>query len=379
MPLYRVSLNGVARWYYMRTRFAFTSRLTLSQPGTTRQMEAVGSSRFFLDAASNTLFKLVADKYTVQRHPIKWWIRDILEKRLLGGFDALKEWRANACIRRAGLRAIECRGVGVALNPFNPLGSLLAMEHLGRGESGADYFRRQEEEARLAFLQRVCDDAVALIRHGYYHRDFHYGNLLDVIGLQPAEIRAIYNPYEREPFLRMAEEPADIPEGEYLINVGTFEARKRHDRLLRAYEASGVTTPLVLLGKGKGDEEAKLRAMIEDMGLTERVILPGYQTNPYPFIRNAKALILTSDAEGLPRALIESLLLDTPVVSVDCPSGPREILSGELADFLVPREDEAALADAIARMDAAPVTVTEAHYRPFLKETVLPQFEALAE
>ncbi|WP_245798132.1 glycosyltransferase [Chromohalobacter japonicus] len=177
----------------------------------------------------------------------------------------------------------------------------------------------------------------------------------------------------------MAEESAPVPDGEYLINVGTFEARKRHDRLLRAYKASGVTTPLVLLGKGKGDEEANLRAMIEDMGLAERVILPGYQTNPYPFIRNAKALILTSDAEGLPRALIESLLLDTPVVSVDCPSGPREILSGELADFLVPLEDETALADAIARMDANPVRVTEAHYRPFLKETVLPQFEALAK
>ncbi|ABE59124.1 glycosyltransferase [Chromohalobacter israelensis] len=203
-------------------------------------------------------------------------------------------------------------------------------------------------------------------------------NLLDVIGLRPAEIRAIYNPYEREPFLRLAEEPAPVPEGEYLINVGTYEPRKRHDRLLRAYKASGVTTPLVLLGKGKGDEEARLRKMIEDMGLAERVILPGYQTNPYPFIRHAKALILTSDAEGLPRALIESLLLGTPVVSVDCPSGPREILAGELADFLVPREDEAALADAIARMDAAPITVTEAHYRPFLKETVLPQFEALA-
>ncbi|NWO11555.1 glycosyltransferase [Chromohalobacter salexigens] len=204
-------------------------------------------------------------------------------------------------------------------------------------------------------------------------------NLLNVIGLQPAEIRAIYNPYERAPFLRMAEESAPVPDGEYLINVGTFEARKRHDRLLRAYKASGVTTPLVLLGKGKGDEEANLRAMIEDMGLAERVILPGYQTNPYPFIRNAKALILASDAEGLPRALIESLLLGTPVVSVDCPSGPREILSGELAAFLVPLEDETALADAIARMDAAPITVTEAHYRPFLKETVLPQFEALAK
>lgn len=203
-------------------------------------------------------------------------------------------------------------------------------------------------------------------------------NLVEVIGLKAGEIRAIYNPYEREPFLAMADEPASLPAGDYLINVGTYEPRKRHDRLLRAYKASGTTTPLMLLGKGKGDQEARLRALIDELGLTERVLLPGYQTNPYPFIRHAKALVLSSDSEGLPRALIEALLLGTPVVSVDCPSGPREILRGTLAPFLVPMEDEAALAGAIAAMDAAPITVTEAHYRPFLKETVLPQFEALA-
>lgn len=202
-------------------------------------------------------------------------------------------------------------------------------------------------------------------------------NLREVIGLEPSEIRAIYNPYEREPFLAMAEEPAILPDGDYLINVGTYEPRKRHDRLLRAYKASGVTTPLVLLGKGKGDQEERLRALIDELGLTDRVILPGYQTNPYPFIYHARALILTSDAEGLPRALIEALLLGTPVVSVDCPSGPREILTGTLAPFLVPMEDESALAEAIARMDADPIPVTEEHYRPFLKDTVLPQFEAL--
>lgn len=202
-------------------------------------------------------------------------------------------------------------------------------------------------------------------------------NLVEVIGLEAGEIRAIYNPYEREPFLAMADEPAELPQGDYLINVGTYEPRKRHDRLLRAYKASGVSTPLMLLGKGKGDEEARLRALIDELGLTERVILPGYQTNPYPFIRHARALVLSSDSEGLPRALIEALLLGTPVVSVDCPSGPREILRGTLAPFLVPREDETALAEAIAAMDAAPVEVTEEHYRPFLKETVLPQFEAL--
>lgn len=202
--------------------------------------------------------------------------------------------------------------------------------------------------------------------------------LLQDAELTPERILAIYNPYEREGFVRMAAEPADLPVGEYLINVGTFEHRKRHDRLLRAYRASGVQTPLLLLGKGKPEEEARVRGLIDELGLTSRVMLPGYQTNPYPYIKHAKALILTSDGEGLPRVLIESLFLGTPIVSVDCPSGPKEILSGELAAFLVPLQDEAALADAIARMDASPVAITADYYQPFLAESVLPQFEALS-
>lgn len=203
--------------------------------------------------------------------------------------------------------------------------------------------------------------------------------LLQDAELTPERILAIYNPYEREGFVRMAAEPANLPAGEYLINVGTFEHRKRHDRLLRAYRASGVKTPLLLLGKGKPEEEARVRELISELGLTSRVILPGYQTNPYPYIKHAKALILTSDGEGLPRVLIESLFLGTPIVSVDCPSGPKEILSGELAAFLVPLQDESALADAIARMDATPVTITADYYQPFLAESVLPQFEALSQ
>ncbi|RXE48222.1 hypothetical protein [Chromohalobacter israelensis] len=177
MPLYRVSLNGVPRWYYLRTRFPFPGRIALQQPETTRHMEAVGSSRFYLEPRSNTLFKLIADKFTAKRQPLNWWLRDILEKRLLGGFDALKEWRSNRLIRRAGLKAVACRGVGLAINPLNPLGSLLAMEYLASGESGETHFLRLDETARLAFIRRLCDDAAVLIHHGYCHRDFHYGNV----------------------------------------------------------------------------------------------------------------------------------------------------------------------------------------------------------
>lgn len=203
-------------------------------------------------------------------------------------------------------------------------------------------------------------------------------NLANVVGLQADRIIPIYNPYERAPFLEMAQEAdAALPQGEFLLSVAALEPRKRHDRLLRAYAQSGVTTPLVIMGKGRPEHEAAIRQQIETLGVGQRVTLAGYSHNPYPWIANARALVLTSDAEGLPRVLIEALLLHTPVVSVDCPSGPREILTGKLAEFLMAPDDEAGLANAIARMNQSPVSIDERYYRQFLKETVLPQFEAL--
>ncbi|MDT8878294.1 glycosyltransferase [Halomonas saccharevitans] len=202
-------------------------------------------------------------------------------------------------------------------------------------------------------------------------------NLERVVGLKAKRILPIYNPYEREPFVAMAEEPAALPDGDFFLCVAALEPRKRHDRLLRAYAESGVVTPLLIMGKGKPEHEAAIHEQIVELGLSDRVSVAGYHHNPYPWIANAKAMILASDAEGLPRVLIEALLLHTPVISVDCPSGPKEILTQELADFLVAPENEKGLADALARMDQAPVKIDERHYRQFLKESVLPQFEAL--
>lgn len=202
-------------------------------------------------------------------------------------------------------------------------------------------------------------------------------NLEQVVGLEAQRIIPIYNPYEREPFVAMANEPANLPTGEFLLCVAALEPRKRHDRLLRAYAKSGITTPLLIMGKGKPEHEATIREEIKTLGLSDRVTLTGYYHNPYPFIRQAKAVILTSDAEGLPRVLIEALLLHTPVISVDCPSGPREILTQELTDYLIAPDDAPGLAAAIERMDRAPVEIEERHYRQFLKDSVLPQFEAL--
>ena len=133
--------------------------------------------------------------------------------------------------------------------------------------------------------------------------------------------------------------------------------------------------PLLLMGKG--DAEAAIRAQIAQLGLGERVHLHEFEPNPYPFMRQAHALLLSSDQEGLPTVLIESLICGRPVVSVDCPSGPAEILTGDLQPFLVPMHDEQALAAAIAQVVAAPPRIELRHYQRFLADEVVPRFESL--
>ncbi|SFU43149.1 glycosyltransferase [Halomonas korlensis] len=233
---------------------------------------------------------------------------------------------------------------------------------------------REQQKKLIYKLQRLYQGKkLIVVSKGIKHA------LVTQAGLTAESIKVIYNPFDQDCLKEGATEetlPRHLPK-EYFIHVGTFEIRKRHDRLLRAYRESGSQTPLVIMGKGSAAETQAIGDCIKDLGLEDKVIVMGYQANPYPLIASAKALLLTSDREGLPTVLIEALLLHTPVISVDCPSGPSEILTHELVDYLIPPENEKGLANAIKRMDQAPVIVMERHYKQFLKETVLPQFEAL--
>jgi len=241
-----------------------------------------------------------------------------------------------------------------------------------KSDVSAKFSDPAKRERAFAKVRRFYDGRqVIAVSHGVKE------NLEKVVGLKAERILPIYNPYEREPFVALGREPAELPAGDYFLCLAALEPRKRHDRLLRAYAESGVATPLYLLGKGRPEHEAVILDQIRELGLESRVILAGYHDNPYPWIANAKAVILASDAEGLPRVLIEALMLHVPVISTDCPSGPREILSGAQAEFLVAPDDETGLADAIARMDQAPLEVDARYYRQFLTENVIPQFEAL--
>jgi len=181
-------------------------------------------------------------------------------------------------------------------------------------------------------------------------------------------INSIYNPFEFESIKQQAnQEENDIPKDEYIINVARFHFQKRQDILLKAFKQSNLNCKLLLVGKGSKEEYQKIENLINELELQEKVIIVGFNSNPYPLIKNAKLLVLSSDFEGLPMVLIEALILNTPIVSTNCKSGPSEIMKDNLANYLVSTGDVDSLA--LKMYDAY-------HNPPLINQNDLKRFDA---
>jgi glycosyltransferase involved in cell wall biosynthesis len=200
-------------------------------------------------------------------------------------------------------------------------------------------------------------------------------DLGDRLGLERARIEVIPNPFDRDALRARAAEPAGLPQGPYLVHVGRFSGQKRHDVLLDAFGGLDGRYRLVLLA----DPAPGLASMIAARGLGPRVLVAGFQQNPYPWIAGAELLVLSSDHEGLPNAIIEALLLGIPAVSTDCPSGPREILGDALPQCLAPVGDAQALGAALRRALAERPDVSRVDLSRYSAERVIAAYERLAQ
>ena len=166
------------------------------------------------------------------------------------------------------------------------------------------------------------------------------------------QVNQIYNPFDIEETLTLADAdvsanpddtfPEKMPD-RFILHVGRAAKAKRHDVLFEALKKVNQDYKLVCLSSNP----KKLSKLAKKLGVEDRVILPGFSSNPFVWMKKAKVLALSSDFEGLPTVLIEALICNTPVVSTDCNYGPREILQGGLTDFLVPTRQPEALANAI--------------------------------
>jgi glycosyltransferase involved in cell wall biosynthesis len=170
----------------------------------------------------------------------------------------------------------------------------------------------------------------------------------------PADsVHVLYNPVVDDALRRQAAEPLDDswpgqPETPRLIAIGRLTPQKNFPLLLRGFARLVKQHPARLVILGEGEQRSSLETLIEELGLSELVELPGFVSNPYAWLSQADLFVLSSRFEALPTVLIESLACGTPVVATDCPAGPAEILQQGRWGRLVPMDDELALADAMA-------------------------------
>lgn len=160
----------------------------------------------------------------------------------------------------------------------------------------------------------------------------------------PKDTACLYNPCDVESIRRLAEE--NIVPGECLGADGgpvIASMGREHDvkgfwHLLKAFalvKKEIGNARLMIIGEGNYKEYKKLA---EELHVQNSVIFTGVQKNPFAYLQCATVYVLTSSSEGFPNALVEAMALGKPVVSVNCKSGPAEILTEHFEEHL--KEDE---------------------------------------
>lgn len=185
-------------------------------------------------------------------------------------------------------------------------------------------------------------------------------------GLPREHVLTVHNPVTGPHLAACAAVPLDHPwlrpgEPPVILGVGMLKPQKDFATLIRAFALLRARRParLVILGDVRGDakdaaNKAELLALPGQLGIADNVLFPGFADNPQAWMARAACFVLSSRWEGLGTVLIEALGCGCPVVSTDCPSGPREILDGGRYGRLVPVADPVAMADAISHTLGTP-------------------------
>lgn len=188
-------------------------------------------------------------------------------------------------------------------------------------------------------------------------------DLTVVAGLRREQITTIYNPLDLDRVRQLAAAAVDHPwfaDGEppVILAAGRLAPQKDFPTLLRAFARVCGQRDARLVILGEGPERPVLERLVAELGLADRVALPGVEANPFAFMARARVFVLSSAWEGLGNVLIEALACGCPVVSTDCPSGPSEILQNGRFGRLVSVGDDAALAEAIIRILDEPADIS---------------------
>ncbi len=175
-------------------------------------------------------------------------------------------------------------------------------------------------------------------------------DLADLSGLDRKRIEVVNNPVAApaHPIEVSATIETMWGEGDArILTVGSLNPVKNHAMLIRAFARLVRRRPARLVIVGEGPMRAEIERVAAEEGVADRVFLPGFTLDPWPYYASADLFVLSSDYEGYPLVLIEAMRCGLNIVSTDNPGGPRKILDGGIFGALTAVGDEGSLAEAM--------------------------------
>lgn len=153
------------------------------------------------------------------------------------------------------------------------------------------------------------------------------------------KIKVIYNLINKSRILKLGnKKEVNLPSSNYILSIGRLTKEKRFDRLIKAYKLlvdDGIKQDLIILGEG--NLRKSLENLVDELNLNERVFFPGFTKNPYYWIKNCNLFVLSSDLEGLPLVISETMMLGKAIVSTDCVGSTELLGNGEYG--IITRKD----------------------------------------
>lgn len=233
-------------------------------------------------------------------------------------------------------------------------GRVIVVEHNTVSLRSRGRLRKRIKLPTMALTYRLADHVVA-VSEGVAD------DLARSIWLDRARIRVIYNPFDVAGIREKAGEPVDHPwlverDKPVVLGVGRMTLEKDFEGLVRAFAVLRKSVDARLFLVGDGPERKRVEALVDELGIRDRVFFAGLDPNPFRYMARADLFVLSSKVEGFSRVLVEAMACGVPVVSTDCPSGPREILGDGEYGQLTPLANARDLAAAMLTVLMLPPT-----------------------
>ncbi|MFW3355566.1 glycosyltransferase [Aliarcobacter butzleri] len=152
-----------------------------------------------------------------------------------------------------------------------------------------------------------------------------YGNMMDLKNnFNLMNVHYVHNLFNLDMVEEFSKDEIEIEKRRFtFVTIGRLDRGKNHKLLIDAIKE--IDADLWIIGDGELKE--KLQTYISELSLCSKVYLLGKKENPFSYISKCDCFVFSSNHEGFPNVLIEALICKLPIISTDCKSGPREILS----------------------------------------------------